>query len=88
MMLRTMWCRNALASKSKCQYAPRCSIAMERNVFTGLLAWHSLERNELKSCSPIRCRAASRMGSSASSSNTQPTRPVSIDGRTGEPSNT
>ena len=84
MMLRTMWCRKALASKSKRQYAPWRPISIARSVFTGDAAWHSAERNALKSCSPIRCRAAASIAPASRLRKLQPTRPASSAGRTGD----
>ena len=40
MMLRIMWCRNALAWKSNRQYGPRRVMRTGSSVLTGLFAWH------------------------------------------------
>ena len=56
-MLRTMWCRKALAVTSIRTHCPRrCTVSCSI-LRTGDLAWHCEERKALKSCSPSRCRA-------------------------------
>ncbi len=51
-MLRTMWCRKALAENSKRTKGPCCVTSMRVSVLTGDFAWHSAARNAEKSCVP------------------------------------
>ena len=88
MMLRTMCCKKALASKSKRQYAPRRLMSSPRKVFTGVRDWQPAARKLLKSCSPSRCSAALCMDTPSSGLKTQPHKPASSAGRTGDWSTT
>ena len=54
----------------------------------GVGAWHSAERNALKSCVPTRAAAAARMASASSRWKVHPTCPDSIAGRTRDSSRT
>jgi hypothetical protein len=72
-----------LAMSSNTTWSPRRLIATRCSTFTGVFAWHSDERNALKSCSPSSVPAAARMAATSSGRWNQPTRPANTAGRTG-----
>jgi hypothetical protein len=78
-MLRTIWCRKALARTVNTMMSPRRSIETSCMSLMGDLAWQPDARNEEKSCVPIRCCAPSRMRSTSIGRNTQPARSASSE---------
>ena len=98
-MLRIMWCkRRWLRTRNANSRAPaqfrvrRCSTAVSDlyafDRLTGVLAWQADALNDVKSCSPSKMLAACRIASPSSGLCTQPTRPDSTLGRTGDCSST
>ena len=81
-MLRTMWCRNALAriSTTTCSPSRRTSIACTSR--TACRAWHWMARNALKSCSPTSARAARCIAAASSGRRSQVRWSRSSAGRT------
>ena len=74
-----MCCRNAFASILTPTSDPTRATSRRVTVRTGVAAWHSAARKLVKSCSPRRYRAPSRMRASSSGRNAHPALHRAVD---------
>ena len=70
-MERTWLCRNERADASTITSSPWRSTSSRSSVFTGDLAWHSVERKVVKSCLPTRRCAAACIAAASSGRGTR-----------------
>ena len=78
-----MWCRNAFARNVNTMSEPIDSTRASTSSRTGLFAWHSASRKDVKSWAPRSARAACAICVTSSGRWNQPTRPRITAGATG-----